>query len=84
MTTIETDRKATCIRSTLMMADGTFEDFRAVVHPEARNRGKVIEHCSQPGRPGTAMQLGWTPPSPLFLVRMWLALRRAQRQGAAR
>ena len=30
---------------------------------------------------GTAAQLGWTPPSPLYLVRMLLATRRARREA---
>ena len=42
--------------------------------------GKVIEHWANRDDLGTAMQLGWTPPSPLYLVRMLLATRRARRE----
>ena len=43
--------------------------------------GKVIEHWANRDDLGTAMQLGWTPPSPLYLVRMVLATRRARREA---
>lgn len=173
MTSAETEHKAVCVRATLMMADGTYEDFEAVVHPDATNReavdeppacrgrgpaafystalwlrdawadlrweihdvvaegdlvvlratmsgrhvrtfvgygpdarpseafpptgkrfattqthwfrmadGKVIEHWANRDDLGTAVQLGWTPPSPLYLARMLLALRRARRSAA--
>lgn len=174
MDTTHVDAKELCVRSIHIMADGTPEDFEAVVHPDARNRedvdeppasrgrgpaafyatalwlrgayaelrwdihdvvaegdlvvvhatmsgrhagtfvgydenarpaqafpptgrrfattqthwfrvadGKVIEHWANRDDLGTAMQLGWTPPSPLYLVRMLLATRRARR-GAGR
>lgn len=171
MTTTEADHhKATCVRSTLIMADGGLEDFEAVIHPEAHNRegrdeppacrgrgpaafhatalwlreayadlrwevhdvvaegelvvlratmsgrhvrtfvgygpdarpaeafpptgrtfattqthwfrmadDKVIEHWANRDDLGTAIELAWIPPSPVYLVRMWLALRRARR-----
>jgi predicted ester cyclase len=41
--------------------------------------GKLIEHWANRDDLGTAEQLGWTPPSPIYLVRMALAKRRAQR-----
>jgi predicted ester cyclase len=44
--------------------------------------GKVIEHWANRDDLGTATQLGWTPPSPLYLVRMFLATRRARREAA--
>ena len=44
--------------------------------------GKVIEHWANRDDLGTAMQLGWTPPSPRYLVRMALATRRARRDAA--
>ena len=44
--------------------------------------GKVIEHWANRDDLGTAMQLGWTPPSPLYLVRMLLATQRARRMAA--
>ncbi len=173
MDTTHIDTKELCVRATHMMADGTFEDFEAVVHPHARNReaideppetrgrgpaafyatalwlrdayaelrwdihdvvsqgdlvvlhatmsgrhtgtflgydadarparafpptgkrfattqthwfrvadGKVIEHWANRDDLGTAMQLGWTPPSPLYMVKMLLATRRAKREAA--
>lgn len=44
--------------------------------------GKVAEHWANRDDLGMAMQLGWTPPSPLYLVRMLLATRRARREAA--
>ena len=41
--------------------------------------GKVAEHWANRDDLGMAEQLGWTPPSPVYLVRMLLARRRAQR-----
>ncbi|MEV6411400.1 ester cyclase [Kribbella sp. NPDC051718] len=41
--------------------------------------GKVIEHWANRDDLGQAMQLGWIPPTPVFLVRMLLALRKARR-----
>ena len=41
--------------------------------------GKVIEHWANRDDLGTATQLGWAPPTPLYLVRMALATRRARR-----
>jgi predicted ester cyclase len=43
--------------------------------------GKVIEHWANRDDLGTATQLGWTPPSPLYLLRMLLATRRARREA---
>jgi len=40
--------------------------------------GKVIEHWANRDDLGMAQQLGWTPPSPGYLVRMLLARRRAR------
>jgi len=45
--------------------------------------GQVIEHWANRDDIGTAQQLGWVPPSPLFLLRMWWA-KRAARRAAAR
>lgn len=171
METTDIDAKELCVRSVHIMADGAFEDFEAVVHPDARNHedrdeppasrgrgpaafyatalwlrdayaalhwkihdviaegdlvvlhatmsgrqtgtfvtydadarparafpptgksfattqthwfrvadGKVIEHWANRDDLGTAMQLGWNPPSPLYLLRMLLATRRARRE----
>jgi predicted ester cyclase len=44
--------------------------------------GLVIEHWANRDDLGTAEQLGWIPPSPLYLLRMALAKRRATRAGA--
>lgn len=41
--------------------------------------GKVIEHWANRDDLGTALQLGWVPPSPRYLVKMALARRRARR-----
>lgn len=47
--------------------------------------GLVIEHWANRDDLGMAQQLGWTPPSPGYLLSMWWALRRARaahdRQG---
>ena len=45
--------------------------------------GKVIEHWANRDDQGTAMQLGWIPPSPWYLVKMALATRRARKHSAA-
>jgi predicted ester cyclase len=42
--------------------------------------GKMIEHWANRDDLGTAEQLGWVPPSPVYLVRMALAKRRARRR----
>lgn len=44
--------------------------------------GKVIEHWANRDDRGMGEQLGWTPPSPLFLIRMFRASRRAKKQHA--
>jgi predicted ester cyclase len=41
--------------------------------------GKVIEHWANRDDLGQAMQLGWIPPNPVFLIRMLLTLRQARR-----
>jgi len=40
--------------------------------------GKVVEHWANRDDRGMGEQLGWTPPSPVYLVRMLLATRRAR------
>jgi predicted ester cyclase len=40
--------------------------------------GKLVEHWANRDDMGMAMQLGWAPPSPLYLVKMALAKRRAR------
>jgi hypothetical protein len=60
-----TDTKDLCVRSVQIMADGTPEDF---------------EHWASRDDLGTAMQLGWTPPSPLYMLKMLLATRRSRRE----
>ena len=173
MDTTHVDVKELCVRATHIMADGKFEDFEAVVHPDARNRedvdeppasrgrgpaayyatalwlrdayaelrwdihdvvaegdlvvlhatmsgrhtgtfvgydadarpaqafpptgrrfattqthwfriadGKVIEHWANRDDLGTAVQLGWTPPSPLYMIRMFLATRQSRLEAA--
>jgi predicted ester cyclase len=44
---------------------------------------KVIEHWANRDDLGTAKQLGWVPPTPVYLLRMALAKRRARRAHAA-
>ena len=44
---------------------------------------KVIEHWANRDDMGTAEQLGWIPPSPLFLLRSSLATRKARRELVA-
>jgi predicted ester cyclase len=44
---------------------------------------RLIEHWANRDDLGTAKQLGWVPPTPVYLVRMALAKRRARRAGAA-
>ena len=41
--------------------------------------GKVVEHWANRDDLGTAKQLGWVPPSPLYLLRMAMAKRRVRR-----
>ena len=43
--------------------------------------GLVVEHWANRDDLGMATQLGWTPPAPLYLVRMLIATRRARRSG---
>ena len=42
--------------------------------------GMVVEHWANRDDLGTAKQLGWVPPTPLYLLRMALAKRRARRE----
>ena len=42
--------------------------------------GLVIEHWANRDDIGQATQLGWVPPSPVYLFRMALALRKARRE----
>jgi len=41
--------------------------------------GKVAEHWANRDDLGMGEQLGWTPPTPVYLARMLLARRRARR-----
>ena len=45
---------------------------------------KLIEHWANRDDMGTAEQLGWIPPSPLFLLRSEIATRRARRVSRPR
>ena len=40
--------------------------------------GMLVEHWAHRADLAMAQQLGWAPPSPASLVRMWWALRRAR------
>jgi predicted ester cyclase len=44
--------------------------------------GMVVEHWANRDDQGTAMQLGWIPPTPWFLIRAFIATRRARRNEA--
>ncbi len=46
--------------------------------------GRVAEHWANRDDLGMGQQLGWTPPSPVYIARMVLARRRARRAAAAR
>ena len=93
MDTTTVSNKELCVRLVHIMADGAFEDFETLVHPEARNREDVDEPPATRGRGPAAFyatalwlrdayaELRWTPPSPLYLVRMLLATRRARREA---
>ncbi|WP_405182490.1 ester cyclase [Nocardia sp. NBC_01377] len=45
--------------------------------------GKVIEHWANRDDLGQAVQLGWVPPTPIYLMRMALAKRKARRENGA-
>ena len=45
--------------------------------------GQVVEHWANRDDLGTAMQLGWVPPTPRYMLRMALARRRVRRREAA-
>lgn len=45
--------------------------------------GKVIEHWANRDDLGQAVQLGWVPPTPIYLMRMALAKRKARRENEA-
>lgn len=42
---------------------------------------KVIEHWANRDDLGTAAQLGWVPPSPVYVLKMMLETRKARRQA---
>jgi len=44
--------------------------------------GKIAEHWANRDDRGMGEQLGWTPPTPIYLARMLLARRRARRRTA--
>ena len=44
--------------------------------------GKVIEHWANRDDLGTAVQLGWVPPSPVYLARAALTKRRLRLAAA--
>jgi len=44
------------------------------------NDGKVAEHWANRDDLGMGQQLGWNPPTPLYVARMLLASRRARRR----
>ena len=62
MDTTRTDTKDLCVRSVEIMADGTLEDFEAIVHPDARNREDVDEPPASRGR----------GPAAFYATALWL------------
>lgn len=52
------------------------------IHIYRLEGGKAVEHRAGRDDLGTAMQLGWTPPSPLYMIRMFLSTRQARREAA--
>ncbi len=67
MTTSTIDSKAICVRATQIMADGSFEGFETVVHPDARNREDVDEPPASRGGvplPATSLRCGCGTPTP--------------------
>jgi ketosteroid isomerase-like protein len=44
--------------------------------------GKVVEHWANRDDQGMAMQVGWVPPTPWFLLKSAMATRRARRRNA--
>ena len=44
--------------------------------------GQVVEHWANRDDLGSAVQLGWIPPTPAFLIRTALATRRARKAAA--
>ena len=42
----------------------------------------VVEHGANRDDMGNAVQLGWIPPTPAFLIRSALATRRARKDAA--
>jgi predicted ester cyclase len=46
--------------------------------------GKVVEHWANRDDLGTATQLGWAPPSPVYAVTTMLATRRVKKAAAQR
>jgi predicted ester cyclase len=58
---------------------GTFTVRQA--HFQRIRDGLVAEHWAVRDDQGMAMQAGWVPPSPAFLLRCGLATRRARRAG---
>ena len=46
--------------------------------------GQVVEHWANRDDQGMAMQAGWVPPTPWFLLKAAIATRRARRREAAR
>lgn len=61
-TTTPTDAKELCIHALDIMAQGRYDDFEAVVHPDARNREDVDEPPASRGR----------GPAAFYATAMWL------------
>jgi hypothetical protein len=62
MDTTHVDPKELCVRQVQGMADGAFEDFEAIIHPEARNREDLDEPPASRGR----------GPAAFYATALWL------------
>jgi hypothetical protein len=69
----------TAIYATARWLRTAFSDLVWEIH-DVVDRGELVaEHWANRDDLGMAEQLGWTPPSPLYLARMVLGRRRARR-----
>src|SRR5687768_5763720 len=74
--TRETVRLEARWKSTMLRAASTQTHWLRIAD------GKVIEHWANRDDLGMAVELGWVPPTPLYLLRSAVAKRRARRAAA--